>query len=471
MSLCYHIGFGTARDPWKAFDLARRAKAMGHPVAETFSHLLATPGDLVLRGDQGWYATQVLRLLRSDPNSSAGLPPLVNAFFSGDKSMAQRLLNETACRCSSTMDGCGALHWLFAFQDQEVLNDVVDMLRKTKDGHMATLADLPFSTPREVHCQWPLKLLGNPLAVAISVNSLMAVRALLELGANPFSPVYDETQFQPQDPRSQWTAFHIAARYRCSDILQYLIEHSDPWRQRGLSALGCALAFSTPLERLAMHGSRRTEQLDATVQIIRSMQPLAAVAPNGMTALMQAIDFQDHDVTAALLRANPELAATPFGSPKDKHIFNLPIHFATQIASHREVPESLEIPALINTYTGQLSAANAPPRDHAGRTPLHLAVTGESSVVTEWVLQKRPGLLHVEDDLGRTPLHYCISTASCKLLLEKGANVDHTDKLGMAALHRMCLTGASELVSSLLEKARPKLDLRNNEYELPCTAA
>ncbi|AEO71189.1 uncharacterized protein THITE_2059778, partial [Thermothielavioides terrestris NRRL 8126] len=157
------------------------------------------------------------------------------------------------------------------------------MLRKAKDCRLAVLVNLPFSAPRDVHRQWPLKLLGSPLAVAVSVNSLMAVKALLDLGADPFLPVYDGIQFQPGDPRQQWTAFHIAAKYHCGDILQYLVEHTDTSKQLGLSALGCALAFSTSLERLAMHGPRRTKQLDRTIQIIQGIQSLAVMTSNGMT--------------------------------------------------------------------------------------------------------------------------------------------------------------------------------------------
>ncbi|SPQ20457.1 9b9b429e-9296-40a7-bf8e-1e283b2d0a4b [Thermothielavioides terrestris] len=215
-----------------------------------------------------------------------------------------------------------------------------------------------------------------------------------------------------------------------------------------------------------MHGPRRTKQLDRTIQIIQGIQSLAVMTSNGMTALMQAIDFQDYDVTAALLRAAPELAATRFASPSDPHIFNLPIHFAAQIASQRDVPDTLEIPELINSYAQQLDPSTAPPRDHAGRTPLHLAATGQSNLVVGWLLEKRPGLLYVEDDLGRTPLHYCTSAATCRFLLQRGAIVDHTDKNGMTALHRACLGGASELVLSLLE-ARPQLSLRNNKYGTP----
>jgi ankyrin repeat protein len=394
------------------------------------------------------------------------MPALVEAFYQGDGPTVHSLFDQTACLCSSTTDGCGPLHWLFAFQNEKELDGIVDRLLKTDDGHLAALVNLPFSAPREIHCQWPLKLFGSPLAVAISVNSLITVKALLALGADPFLHIYYEAKPHPEDQGQHWTAFHIAAKYHCSEILQYLVEHSDSGRHAGLSPLGCALSFSTSLERLAMHGLGRMEHLDRTVQIIKSIQSLTAVASNGMTALMQAIDFQDHDVAASLLRAAPELANTPFLSPRDKQVFNLPIHFAAQIASQRDSPDALEIPDLIDSYTQELRASVAPARDHAGRTPLHLASTGSSNRIATWILQRKSNLLRVEDTWGRIPLHYCTSATTCKLLLQQGASVDHTDKFGMTALHRASLDGASELVVSLLE-AKPKLELNNNKYGTP----
>ncbi|OCK87098.1 ankyrin [Cenococcum geophilum 1.58] len=460
IALCYHTGFGTARCPQSAHEYAQMAKSEGHPVARVFADLLNQREQANSAQPEDTYVARISTLMRSDPTSSEGMPPLVKACFEGNASAVLNLLSDGACLSSSTIDGCSLFHWLFVFQEQTVLDGIVENLR----GVLARrLVDIPLCALREIHSQWPLQLLGSPLAVAISVNCLEAVMALLALGADPFSRVYDETQFRPEDPRSQWTGFHVAAKYHCSDILLYLVMHTSPQKQSSLSPLGCVLCFSTSLECLAMHGSDHIKQLDETIRVIRYIQPLAVAAPNGMTALMQAIDFQDYDVVAALLRAEPELAKAPLCSPKNRNVFNLPIHFAAQIAARRDVPETLLIPQLIDTYTRDLSASSPPPRDNMARTPLHLAVTGASSCVTKWILEERIGLLHVEDAWGRTPLHYCDSAANCDLLLNKGANVDHADKHGMTALHRACYLGASELVLCLLEW-KPKLDLKNNVY-------
>ncbi|KAK2745081.1 hypothetical protein CKAH01_18298 [Colletotrichum kahawae] len=316
------------------------------------------------------------------------------------------------------------------------------------------------SSTRQVHDQWPLQLLGSPLAVAISVNSLPAVKALLSLGADPFSLIYGREQFPSDDFRSQWTAFHIAAKYHCSEILGHLLEQTNSRQKTSINSLACVLSSSTALERLAMYGSNHTENLDETLRLIRKIQPLGAMDTSGRTGLMMAIDFQDHHVITTLLRVDPGLAKIPFHSPENPDIFTYPIHFSAQIAARRNDPETLTIPKLLVSYTdGPGSGLSS--RDNMGRTPLHLAVTGPSSVFANWILEEDVGLMQIEDLSGRTPLYYCASSTNIVLLLEKGADMNHVDKRGMTALHRACYLGAFDLVACLLTW-KPRLDLRDN---------
>lgn len=319
---------------------------------------------------------------------------------------------------------------------------------------------------RHVHSQWPLQFLGTPLAFSISVNSLVTVKVLLELGADPFIPVYHERQFSDADPRSHWTAFHVAAKYHCGDILLYLLNHTSQQRQQSLTPLACALGFSSILERLAMHGSRHRKQLRLTIATIQKIQTLEIPTDTGMTALMQAIDFQDVDVVSELLQADPRLAQLPFYQPVNRKVFNLPIHFAAQIAARSDALEAPLIPKLISDHAKFLDSRATVPRDSMGRTPLHLAVTGSSNKVSAWIIHQRKGLLYVEDNFGRVPLHYCASVANCELLLSQGATINHTDKHGMTALHLACYDGSTELVRCLLS-AKPDLTLNNNLYGTP----
>ena len=467
IALCHHVGFGTSRNPESAYHYAELAKAESHPLAMAFADLLDPRRGANPRPEQGTYATRVSRLLRSTPMSQ-DMPPLAKACIDGDSKKALSLLSNGECPNLATIDGCTAFHWLFMFEDKAALEAVAHKLRSSS---ARLLTDAPFNSPREVHSQWPLQLCGSPLSTAISINSLDAVKALLSLGADPSRRVYAWGQFPSDDPRSSWTAIHLAAKYHCTEILLELLKHMPPNRLQSMNPpLACALSFSTSLERLAMHGMNRLDQLKNTIAAIRQIHPLAAAAHNSMTALMQAIDFQDHDVVAALLKAEPDLARTPLRSLKDSSLFSLPIHFAAQIAARRDASETLLIPQLINSYSHDLNPSTPAPRDNLARTPLHLAVTGPSNLAAEWILKERQGLLHLEDNLGRTPLHCCASAANLGLLLSKGPNINHTDKYGMTALHRASYLGEFELVQSLL-KHKPKLDLHNNQYGTPLHCA
>lgn len=127
--------------------------------------------------------------------------------------------------------------------------------------------------------------------------------------------------------------------------------------------LGCALNYSSPLERRA-------------VVIRQAPGPLSDAAYNGMTAIPQAIVYHDVDVVSALLEAGRFLASAPLRNPRDPGIFNLPIHFAAQLAAQRGVPDGTRILEPINSHREGLDPQKPPPFDSMTRTPLHLAVTG-----------------------------------------------------------------------------------------------
>ncbi|RYP44848.1 hypothetical protein DL768_008747 [Monosporascus sp. mg162] len=439
LALCHHVGFGTPRSPASARQYAKIAQEEGHPVAAVFASLL----DLNSTAPSEPYATKLSRLIRSTTPPHC-LPPLIQACFDGDSKTLTSLLSQNEDPNSSTIDGCTMFHWLFMLEDPEAM---VETLKSMFAGFVHFHTDLPFSCLRKAHDQWPLQLLGNPLGAAISVNSLPTVKALLALGASPLAYVYRREDFPAGDPRVNWTALHLAAKYHCSEIFHYLLSSVPKASLSAIYPLASVLPFSTSLERLAMHGTRRQEELDKTVTAIRKVQSLQTALLSGMTALTQAIDFQDYDVVAALLRAEPKLASRRLASVEDPAVFNLPIHLAAQLAARRD-----------------------PSRDHLGMTPLHLAVTGPSSRAARWILEQRMDLLEVEDNLGRTALHCCASDANLELLLARGSAVKHTDKYGMTTLHRACLRGELEIVRCLL-KHSPPLGSRNNMYGTPLHCA
>lgn len=465
LSLSYYQGFGIARNMTTAYHFAKLAQADHHPLALLFANLFAITPSI-----QGPYADCVVGLLRSS-NICSTWPPLVQAGFAGDVSAVLSLLNAGADPNTCTIDGCGLFHWLFMISDSPSLSLVVKAIR-SRPGRL--FPNECFLTTRDVHSQWPLQLLGSPLAIAISVNSEIGVRTLLDLGADPLSFAFGEECFPESDPRSHWTAFHIAVKYHCSEILQLMLDRlddSDKSLLKLVYPLASALSFSTGIERLAMHGILTQEHLHQTIAFITQWQRIDEVQPNGLTPLTQAIDFEDHEVVSALLQVEPNLARTPLRSPGSTEEFNFPIHFAVQLSARRDSPETLEIPRLINAHSQDFDPNVAPRRDSAGRTALHLAVTGGSDRTAKWILEQRVGLLQVEDQNGRTPLHYCNSAATCHLLLGyNGVNVNHADKQGMTTLHKACYLGHHELAEALL-KYQPELNLANNDYGPPLHCA
>lgn len=461
LALCHYVGFGIPRDAASAWQYAKIAKENGHPVAEAFASLL----DLNFAEPSEPYVAKISRLLRSAVPHC--LPPVIQACFDGDSKTLESLLLAQENPNSSTIDGCTAFHWFFMLEDPVVM---AEKMKSMFAESIPLYADLPFSSLRKAHEQWPLQLLGTPLGVAISVNSLPTVQALVALGASPLSYVYRKEEFPAGDQRFEWTALHLAAKYHCSEILDYLLSLVSESSLSVICSLACALTFSTSLERLVMHGTQRQMELDKTVAAIRKIQSLRMAQLNGLTALTQAVDFQDYDVVAALLRAEPELASCQLTSVEDPTLFNRPIHLAAQLAARRDVPEALSILQLINDYTNDFDAETEPSRDHLGMTALHLAVTGPSSRATRWILEQRIGLLVVTDNLGRTALHCCASEANLELLLAKGSAITHTDMYGMSVLHRACHRGELELVRCLL-KYSPPLDLRNDLYGTPLHCA
>ncbi|KAI9148805.1 ankyrin [Paramyrothecium foliicola] len=467
IALCYHNGFGTSRDHEKAHEYATLAKSRGHPVAKAFGQLLAPQNLWTFTKAGSSYASQIYRLLRLDSRFTEGMPLLLKACFHESPSKILALLSSGTCPTLSSLDGSNIFHWLFVLECHQSLNQVLDMVDRS---FVHRAVNQPLCSVREVHSQWPLQFIGSPLAVAISVNSLPSVKALLDLGADPCSKVYHETSFKPQDPRLEWTAFHIAVKYHCSEILHHLVERTAREKLQEMSPLGCALPFSTSLERLAMHGTSCSHQLELTIDTISKCQSLWTASKTGISPLMQAIDFEDVEVVRSLLQVEPSLAKLPFESPAEDGVFNLPIHFAVQIASRRDTIETLFIPQLIDSHAKVFSSMNSPAilMDSAGRTPLHLSVSGISDHITRWILEKQNSLLHVKDKYGRTPLHHCSSVSNCLLLLNKGAKINQVDRFGTTPLHKASESGSTDLVRCLLNwQRKPRLDLISYPYGTP----
>ena len=463
LALCYHLGFGVSPSNSQASLHAKAARSLAHPVSQLFESLLQ-PDTQFMPDMLTTYREKIRNLVKISLKDDQS--PLIEACLRGNLDTLNSAIQNEGKSIISEECGCTLFHWLFMLEDDKLR---VAILTEAESMRRPIQLESPCATIHTVHQQWPLELSGTPLAFAIAVNDLLVIRHLLRLGAKPLDCVYKDGQFPKTDPRSQWTALHVAVKYHSPAALQAMLDILNESVQLAIP-LGCSLSYSSPLERRAMHGPAWRERLKETVVILQSLQCLADAAPNGMTAIAQAIDYHDVEVVSALLEAEPRLSSAPLRSPEDSNIYNLPIHFAAQLAARRDVSGITRILELINSCSQALNTKKPPPYDSLLRTPLHLSVTGPSSQASKWLLDTRQGLLGIEDKFGRTALHCCRSRANCELLLDAGANINHTDTSGMTALHMACFNGNLEVVHSLL-KYKPLLHLMNNNYGTPLHCA
>ena len=388
-------------------------------------------------------------------------PILVQACLLGNTKMVLCLLKNGADPSRQGPDGCSMFHWFFTLDT----SGITEVERWIQRSRLSCTLDLPSTKPRYLHRQWPLGLIGTPLAFAISVANTGTVQALLRLGANPFAHAYAPSQFLQTDYRSTWTAVHLAAKYHMKEMIPVLMQYRDGGPPM-TTPLACALCYSSPMERKAIHGNHRQEVLKDTIKLLSTYEDLRDRTEKGFTALTQAIDFQDTDVVAALLDVDQTLATAHLVNPNNHLEFEVPIHFASQLAARNGEPRSIAILKLFYKY----DVCTIDQVDFLGRTPLHFSVTGSSPSAAEWLLSERPSLLGIEDRRGRTALHFCRSVATMKLLLQRGTNQNHTDQTGLAPIHQFCLEASLDMVQSFLAY-EPDLKLSNNIYGSPLHCA
>ncbi|KAL9087151.1 MAG: hypothetical protein Q9165_006802 [Trypethelium subeluteriae] len=334
------------------------------------------------------------------PNSDQ--TPLVHAIRTGLVGAASALLDQGESPHARCIDGTNAFHWLFLLGDS-VRDFAREKLMPYRDDPARHASS---HTVNVLHKQWPLQLLGTPIAFAIASGSKDAVLALLELGANPNALVYRWGQFQESDHRSHWNSLHLAIKYHLPDILGVLL------------VIGC-----------------------------RAKKELRNATASGVTPLMQAIDFNDTAVVSALIDADPLLAEHILRDPQDEQKHTYPIHFSAQLASHRNTPSSIDILRILK----ESSQSSLHVVDSDRRSPLQLAVTGPYDCASQYILQEAPELLDSRDSGGKTALLISRSAINSEWLLSQGANIKAVDSEGRSALHWACLHDAIDVVRVLLK--------------------
>ncbi|TVY92015.1 putative ankyrin repeat protein [Lachnellula willkommii] len=421
-------------------------------------------------------------------------PLFVTACRTTNIGLVELLLQSGLDPFAADDDGDTLFHWLFMLGEE--VGSLLPVLKRAI-GAKYDFLDTPCRVTKTINPQWPLRLKGTPLAFAVSTGSIAAIKALLDLGANPTAPIQEPSE--SDDGTACWTPVHLSIKYHSLPMLYLLIasietrrssfffvntvktafsgafsmsnrdeplksqtasafqhlmnssESPDTWQ----SVVGCILSFSSPVERMAVNGNNHESYLAKIIELLPT-SCFTTPSKQGSMALMQAIDFHDISVATALLAAYPELAETPFRDPLDGK-FIYPIHFASQIASHRDANDALDIVKALMRLDSKQSSV----RDSQGRTPLHFAVTGSSDRATKWLIENGGSVNAITSDAWQTPLHVIRLTSSMNLLLDAGADIDQQDKLGCTLGHIAALAGQEHLVKAVIDR-RAKIHIKDN---------
>ncbi|KAF8853251.1 ankyrin, partial [Acephala macrosclerotiorum] len=164
----------------------------------------------------------------------------------------------------------------------------------------------------------------------------------------------------------------------------------------------------------------------------------------GRAPIMQAIDFSDIDFVETLLQLDPALSSKCVYDPKNKFTYDVPITFASQIAARQDSARALSIVKKLGEFQSAVVMC-----DGQGRSPLHLAVIGFYSTVTEWLIEHGGSVHHLDQD-GRTPLHYCGSAANVHLILDAKAQINRADKKGFTSIQLAALASLEDVARSLI---------------------
>lgn len=396
---------------------------------------------------------------------------LVSAASRGHDSIVIPLLKSGA-NISSVLPAPSLLHWLFSL-DETTLHEIQSFLKdQSRDSDFKLALDYATTDGIILHPQWPFRVHGTPLAIAIASGSKSVVTFLLSLGADPLAPAIENTD---DSTGPNFSPIHLAVKYHHPDILLLLWKAAfDETTVTGTHLhqaatlesfpIACALSLLTNAERFAIHGCMYKQRLRETIKLL-SLDLLLQPSPEGRNSVTQAIDLEDVDTVELLLEHAPTLAIMELVQPDSTSLFTYPFHFAVQIASCRDTRESEQIAEFILKLDS--AAINRP--DSASIKPMHIAAMGSSDRMTKFLLARNASC-HELDGRRRTPLHFCRSLVNAKILMLGGVSINHKDDFGFTPAHAAASQGADEVLKALID-AGADLTQAVNEIGTPLHCA
>ncbi|XP_044738611.1 ankyrin-1-like isoform X4 [Chrysoperla carnea] len=293
----------------------------------------------------------------------------------------------------------------------------------------------------------------TPLFNAIEKENLKITKLLLDNGAN----VKDFPKL-----------LNIAVNRGCTEIVELLLQHNANVNVKNRYG-------QTPL-----YDAIQNNRLEITELLLKHKSDINAEGKNRKTPLFYAIENQNLKITKLLLdnganvkdypellniavkRECPEIVELLLQHNADVNATDINGNTALLLTvsdCYEDSYKSLDRDSYVNikrkiTKLLLNHGANVDAQTRGGKTPLHFAVYNGYSQVVEVLLEYNANVNVREKKNLETPLHMSARRKNveiCKILLNKGVDVDAGERNGFTALHIATHLGHVKTVTTLLE--------------------
>lgn len=366
-------------------------------------------------------------------------------------------------------DGWGAcpLHWIFMFPEGEI--EEITRLLVSRASVCAAYRDALTSSYILVDPQFPVSLFGTPLAFATAVASVTAVRALLQIGADP--------DVEPRSYSREGSAWYIACKYHLANILRLFLEYIEQAPSAKSSGEKASyllrlyehstIEFSeaTYSERVFFHGNRTAEAAGRTaLLLLHHFVPLLqfegpiSLSDCGKITFSKDLNTGDYiwsfnqaKIVAALCMrlvhfGDAQTISTVFEAVSDeirepkyrRSIFNkLLLHCTTRACSGvLDIDDSLKILQACLDAGAHIDCAEEVSQ---GSLPINTVIQHGNISIFEWFIQQGADVT-AKSARGDTPLHFAVSCGfstkvNLSVFFAHGALADYENEGGISPLH------------------------------------